>query len=147
MKNQKHFKQRGQSLVEMGLFLMILLWLLAGAVDFGIAFFSFVAMRDAAQEGAIYGCIYPPYNATAEAKIIARVRNSSTDAAPINLASTSVTVTAPGGTDAGDPLTVLVEYNYPISMPLMSLITGPTIPLKASATSVILVNRVTLVNP
>ena len=52
--NREFQRQRGQSLVELAISLMIILWLLAGAIDFGIGFFSYVAIRDAAQEGALY---------------------------------------------------------------------------------------------
>ena len=51
--------EKGQSLVELALTLLIILTLLAGAVDLGMAFFSYVALRDAAQEGALYGSINP----------------------------------------------------------------------------------------
>ncbi len=50
-------KEQGQSLVELAMSLVILLTLLAGLVDFGRAFFTFVALRDAAQEGAAYASI------------------------------------------------------------------------------------------
>ena len=51
--------QRGQSLVELAISLMVILMLLMGAIDFGIALFAYVSMRDAAQEGAVYGSIEP----------------------------------------------------------------------------------------
>jgi Flp pilus assembly protein TadG len=46
---------KGQSLVELAISLVILLFLLAGIVEFGLAFFQFVQLRDAAQEGALFG--------------------------------------------------------------------------------------------
>ena len=49
--------ERGQSLVELAISLVILLYLLSGAVEFGILFFQYVQLRDAAQEGALYGSI------------------------------------------------------------------------------------------
>ena len=52
-------QQRGQSLVELAISLMVILMLLMGAIDFGIALFAYVSMRDAAQEGAVYGSIEP----------------------------------------------------------------------------------------
>ena len=50
---------RGQSLVELAISLVVLLMLLSGAVEFGIIFFQFVQLRDAAQEGALYGSTHP----------------------------------------------------------------------------------------
>lgn len=138
MNTKNHFfpkKQPGQSLVELGLSLMIILWLLSGAVDFGIGFFSYVAIRDAAQEGALYGSINPTGN------IEARVRSSSS--APVNLADASIVhivVTPPAApVCAGKSLKVEITYDYPILMALMNTITGPTIHIRASSTSVILV--------
>ena len=51
--------ERGQSLVELGVSLVILLILLAGVVDFGRLAFHYLSMHDAAQEGASYGSIFP----------------------------------------------------------------------------------------
>ena len=65
--------ERGQSLVEISISLVIILYLLSGAVEFGIAFFQFIQLRDAAQEGALYGSIHP----SETNNIIARVRNAS----------------------------------------------------------------------
>src|SRR5512138_51077 len=92
-------RERGQSLVELAISLTVMLLLLSGAVTFGMALFSYVAMRDAAQEGALYGSFNPylhntPQNAkydTGElinaAAIQDRVRNASNS--PVNLADTS----------------------------------------------------------
>jgi Flp pilus assembly protein TadG len=127
-------RQRGQSLVEMALTMMILVWLLAGAVDFGMGYFSFVAIRDAAQEGALYGSIDPTGN------IEARVRASSSKA-PVDLndlINVRVTVLLPGTVCAGNHLTVSVAYDYPITVPLVGILTGPTITLTSSSTSTIL---------
>lgn len=128
-------KKRGQSLVEMGLTMMLVLWLLSGVVDFGIGFFSYVAIRDAAQEGALYGSINP----TLTSDIVTRVQQSASTS-PIDLAVTTVTVTTPTGTCPGNPITVTVVYNYQIAMPLTSIVTGNTIPIRTSATSPILKN-------
>jgi Flp pilus assembly protein TadG len=49
---RKKISERGQSLVEFSISLVIILWLLAGAVEFGIALFQYIQLRDAAQEGA-----------------------------------------------------------------------------------------------
>jgi hypothetical protein len=141
-----HTLQRGQSLVELGLMLMIILWLLAGAIDFGVGFFSYVAIRDAAQEGALYGSIvydknHPGYTVNDfKTMIEARVRASSS--APVDLTSTSkiqVKVIPPGTWCAGNPLRVNVTYLYPIMIPMVGIITGPNITLRASATSALLV--------
>jgi len=51
--------EKGQSLVEMALSLVLILILLVGTVEMGMAFFQYIQLRDAAQEGALYGSIAP----------------------------------------------------------------------------------------
>jgi Flp pilus assembly protein TadG len=55
--NEKNKKEQGQSLVELAMSLTILLILLAGLVDLGRAFFTYITLRDAAQEGAAYATV------------------------------------------------------------------------------------------
>jgi hypothetical protein len=69
--------------------------LLSGAVSFGMAYFSYVAIRDAAQEGALYGSLDPcvdanptdgicqPAEAVNVPGICARVKAASTS--PVNM--------------------------------------------------------------
>ncbi|HAV78495.1 MAG TPA: hypothetical protein DCX53_14195 [Anaerolineae bacterium] len=137
MKNER--TERGQSLVELAISLIVILWLLSGAVEFGIAFFQFIQLRDAAQEGALYGAI-DPSNTT---KIEARVRNASTK--PVDLTVTTganaVTVTSSvsGSGCVADSITVVVSFNHQVFMPFAQLFTGgPTIPITASVTDTIL---------
>ena len=133
MKNNK--SERGQSLVELAISLVILLTLLAGAVEFGMAFFQFVQLRDAAQEGALYGSLNPTDNAG----IMARIRGSS--ASPIDLSDSSVVpdsdivITPDGSACEGDGLKVEISYAHETFMPFFPF---DTIPLKASVTDTIL---------
>src|SRR5512143_273507 len=90
--------ERGQSLVELAISLTVMLLLLSGAVTFGMALFSYVSLRDAAQEGALYGSFNPCIlesdgtchrdSAINRAAILARIRASSTS--PINFANTAL---------------------------------------------------------
>jgi Flp pilus assembly protein TadG len=52
-------RERGQSLVEFVLILPVLLIALAGMLDLGRLYFAYVAVTDAAAEGAAYAAIYP----------------------------------------------------------------------------------------
>ena len=51
--------ERGQSLVEMAISITVLVFLLSGAVEFGMMYFQYIQLRDAAQEGALYGSLNP----------------------------------------------------------------------------------------
>ncbi len=131
--------ERGQSLVELAISLTVILILLAGAVDFSIAYFSFSAMQDAAQEGALYGSVNP----TDTAGIETRVRNASSN--PVDLSDTTlvnvdVAVDKAGAVPCeGDEVKVSVVYDYPLAMPFVgTFIKSQTIRLNASVTDTIL---------
>jgi Flp pilus assembly protein TadG len=124
--------QRGQSLVELSISILILIYLLSGAVEFGIAFFQFVQLRDAAQEGALYASLNPGD----AAGITARVQGSSDS--PIDLTTITPSITYDGAQCEGNGVTVSLTYNHNVFMPFMSAFTGPTIPLTASVTDTIL---------
>lgn len=128
--------ERGQSLVELAMSLTVIMLLLAGAVDFSIAYFSFAAMQDAAQEGALYGSINP----ADEEGIITRVRKASTN--PVDLENedlVDVVVTVPENACEGDEIKVNVMYDYPVSMPFIGAIIGSQqIKLNAVVTDTIL---------
>lgn len=51
--------QRGQGLIEMALLAALLILLLAGVVDIGRAFNSYIVVTNASREGARYGSRFP----------------------------------------------------------------------------------------
>lgn len=135
--------ERGQSLVEFAISLVVILWLLAGAVDFGIALFQYIQLRDAAQEGALYGSINPPASAgdTNYQNIVARVKAASNS--PIDLAGdpdVDIQITWTGSACVADGLTVRVEYPHKLVMPMAKFFTGgsTTINLGTEVTDTIL---------
>jgi len=142
--------ERGQSMVELALTLPILVLLLLGTLDFGMAIFSYSMLRDAAQEGAFYGS-FNPANVD---EIENRARNISPRAedvvfsSPVQLRDTDaikVSVQALGDACQGatngvaNSIQVNVSYRYPMMMPLIGRIIGSnTIPLTGTATNIIL---------
>lgn len=124
--NAKIKSERGQSLVELAISLVVLLFLLSGVVEFGIAFFQFIQLRDAAQEGALYASLNPTDNTNIEI----RVRNASNS--PINLQTTSgpravsVTITPIDSTGdgrttcVGDGIQVNVAFTHQVFMPFVA---------------------------
>lgn len=140
-------RERGQSLTELAISFVALLLVLSVGVDAGRAYFSLISLREAAEEGAIYGSFSP----TNTSGIIARVRSSSTT--PVNLADTTnvtVTVSVCGATGicpitpaptacAGRRLMVQVTHQFRLTMPFVGAIIGTqTIPISVSSTSTIL---------
>ena len=125
--------ERGQSLTELAISFVVLVLILAVGVDLGRMYFSYIAIREAAQEGALYGSINPEPTA-----ITQRVRTSSS--APVNLSDTSnVSVSVSGGGCAGGTLVVTVTDQFRLTMPLIgALISAQTFPISVSATTTIL---------
>lgn len=122
--------ERGQSLVELSISLVILLILLAGAVEFGMAFFQFVQLRDAAQEGALYGSLNPDDTSG----ITARIQESS--GSPIDLTTITPVISYSSANHCeGEGLTVTLSYDHETFMPFFPF---DTIPLTASVTDTIL---------
>ena len=124
-----------------------MLMLLTGAVEFGLALFQYVSMRDAAQEGALFGSINAdgaddPGTEHGE-ELINRVIAAANDI--VQLDASDITVTINGddceGLTASTPnsITVEVAFDHPITMPLVTPFIGTdTINLKASVTDTIL---------
>lgn len=127
--------QSGQSLVEFAVSLVILLMLISGIVDGSRALFTYMALRDAAQEGAVYGAINP----TMTAAIQDRVYKSSDMLQSIE-GAVNVDVTVTGSPCMGSGIQVDVRYDsFPITMPFLGTVLGSqTVAIKASAVDTIL---------
>lgn len=140
-KNSK--SQRGQSLVELAISLMVILMLLMGAFEFGVALFTYVSMRDAAQEGAVYGSTMPEdetgikYRAIAAASDVIVIEEGD-----ITILYSDDTLTEQcEGMTGGLPhtLTVDIVHQHPVSTPLVGAMIGSqTITLRTQVTNTIL---------
>jgi Flp pilus assembly protein TadG len=135
--------QKGQSLVELAISLMVILMLLLGAVEFSLALFQYVTIRDAAQEGALYGSINP----TDDTGIRQRVAAAASDVVTLDPTDTSqIEVTRNNGLSCegltgGVPNAIIVAVNFqhPITFPLVGPMIGSNeINLRASVTNTIL---------
>jgi Flp pilus assembly protein TadG len=145
---QSQDTERGQSLLEFALGLVILLVLLAGVVDLGRAFFTYMSLRDAAQEGAAYASFCPLDSDGGRNLIVERVRSSSDF--PLDLSAPEVQVNCTylatgvacdtNGATVTPGTMVHVEVVYPdfhISMPFIGGFLGSqefTLQAEANAT-------------
>ncbi|MRR31684.1 pilus assembly protein [bacterium] len=150
----KHNSQKGQSLTEMAISMVILLILIAGIFDVGRAIFTYMSMRDAAQEGASYAAIIfmkGKDDTRSNAQILsdgcAAVRTRTMDNIEdpntavttlvngINCTSASITRDACAGHEAR----VTVELTIPVTTPFIGAFIGTQdITLRATATDTIL---------
>ncbi len=151
-KRKRSFTQneRGQSLIELAVSLPVMILILLGTIDFGMAIFSYAILRDAAQEGALYGSFNPANKAEIEnrARNISPRGDEAVFSSPVNLRNTTlvkVEVKALGafcqGTTGGaaNSVKVSVSYKYPLLMPFAGEIMGSgTISLTGTATNIIL---------
>lgn len=121
-------KEKGQSLLEMAFAAIVLLLLISGIVDLGRLFFTYIALREAAQEGAAFASVCPPdaiNHPENGVKIANHVKTSSHF--PVNLSLHDVQVIA-NFTSAPTPgagLFVQVTYqNFHFITPLLNLVDG-----------------------
>ncbi len=138
-------RQSGQSLVEFALMNVFLTMLLLGIVDIGRAYFTYLALKDAAAEGAYFGAAYPQCVTHANTACPApnnidyRVRNSSPRGL-VNWSTVDIGVDAPN-LIPGDSLTVTVTFDYQTITPFVgTIVGGQSIELGAQSVAVIVSN-------
>lgn len=118
-------------MVEFALGISFILILMAGVLDLGRAYFSFLSLRDAAQEGALYGSLAPD-----PIGIRARVRESSgwpIDFNSFTDAQIQINITGPACT--GSEVRVTLQMDFILAAPFIG---GRTLPLSAEAADTIL---------
>ena len=152
---KRHKRESGQSMVEMALISTVLILLLAGVLDFGRMYFTYLALQNAAGEGATYGSIfpthqYPPghpdctipeYCEPDPDNIIYRVLNESPSGL-VDWSTTDITVVPELDPPiAGTSITVTVEFEYDVITPVIEVIAGDTLTLRATAVNTIVGNQ------
>lgn len=128
-------KDRGQSLVEFAFGLVILLILTAGIVDGGRALFTYMALRDAAQEGAVYAALNP----TDANEIRQRVKGTSTLVGGL-VSDSDIDITLSGTACSGNGVTIKVGIDqFKLTMPFLgTFVGGQSVPISASVSDTIL---------
>ncbi len=142
--------ERGQSMVEMALTMTILLVVLSAVLDLGRGFFSFIAIQNAAAEGALYAAINPrcrDANMTGcgdPNNVIFRTRNESPDGL-VNKQKMAIDVSCDDGGTCGNsaliegrPITVTVVYQFQMLGPFSGAFPDGQLYFKAHAVQNIL---------
>ena len=120
--------ERGAELIEFAFALPILLFLIAGIIDFGLLFKDYEVVTNAAREGARLGTL-PGYG---NADITDRVREYAgsgglyTDPTALTITPQATTVSVGGGKPAASAIQVNVTYGHQILFlgPLAALVGG-----------------------
>ena len=108
--------------MEFSFSLVILLILLAGLVDLGRALFTYMALRDAAQEGALYGS----YNPTDTRGIQSRIGNNSNMLSDLMSGGRiDSNISHDGSPCTGEAIKVQVTYeDFQLTMPFIGAMLG-----------------------
>jgi Flp pilus assembly protein TadG len=141
--NRPHKRiERGQSLAEFGVAMVVLLVLLAGVVDLGRLFLTAITMNDAAQEGTLIASICDARAGSCKTDMETAVKAVS---GPVDLSTAALTIsaaynnTSSGHPCGGDSVTVNVQYTFDFTMPFINLIVGSqTLPMNIRSTATVL---------
>jgi Flp pilus assembly protein TadG len=126
--------ERGQSLTEAAIFITLLMIVLAGLIDVGRMYYTYLSLKDAAAEGAAYGSIEPSDLAGVEA----RVRGESPGGL-IDWSGATVQTSFVGPACRGGGVRVQVRMTYNFITPFIGILTGSqSIPLSADVVNTIL---------
>jgi len=122
--------------------IIILTSLLLGILDIGRAYFTFLALQDAAGEGASYAAQYPTYVTSANSadpnNVTYRVKNAAPVGTLVDWNSATVSVTNSGSTAQSQPITVTVTTRYQLITPFVGTIVGSqTLPLSVMSVATI----------
>jgi TadE-like protein len=144
--NRKDRNQIGQALVELALALPILLMIVVVTLDVGRAYFTYVGIVAAAEQGAV---VAGDYNRDGSAIWSAVKGEPSGSGTSIALADGDIAVTCPSGSPLnpsipescrvrGRPVTVTVRRGFQLATPFAQHVLGAsTIQLQATASQVV----------
>ncbi len=139
MKKFNRTTEKGQSLMELAMVLIFILILLAGVVDLGRMMFEYLTMRDAAQEGAGYGAVYPSYCGQINSRILENMPSFKNGMDGLIVLVDGMSCEAAWTADKGlarpvhgcenKEILVSIDHYFEVTMPLLSAFTGPTVPM------------------
>ena len=117
--------EKGASAVEFAIILPILIMLVFGIFQFGIAYNNYITITHAAREGARRAAVDLDISNLSPLKQIIIDR-----AYPIPLTEADIDIRTPEGIKIGDPVVVEITYNMTVEIPLVG---SWDIPLKSKA--------------
>lgn len=164
MRRRGKKRERGQSLVEVALSFPILLLILSGMLDIGRVYYTYIALEDAAAEGAKFLALNPwctdntvtrgslPTRATVtranganDADLVCpnpnnaefRIVNSNEQQVNWDPGIVMITPLVPAGVDVGDVVRVRIRYQFNFITPGISAI-ADSILLEVIATELVI---------
>ncbi|MBN2048292.1 MAG: pilus assembly protein [Anaerolineaceae bacterium] len=141
MEDDKKTNQKGQAIVEFALIITIMVIMVGGIVDLGRAFAVYINLRDAVEDGVIYGSMDPTGCEEITKRVLSNVDNSPDVTVEI-LIDNQACDTADPDTEAiiGKEIRVNARYSgFQITMPLMGTLLGTqTMNINSTMTGTIL---------
>jgi len=125
-------RERGANLVEFALVLFVLALLMMGVVDFGRAFYSYIAVTNAAREGARRASRVPDQEGSIQQAVRQEAANNGLD---LSGEDALITVHLAEDWSGGDPVSVTVDYTMTTFM--TGLIGLPELHMSSDAEMVI----------
>ena len=115
--------QGGQSMTEFALAMVVLLILLMGALDIGRMYFTYIAIQNAAGEGALYAainprCVQPSAACVDPNNALYRAQHES-PAGLVNPQRMTIESELPSPLVEGAPIAIIVHYEYDILTPFI----------------------------
>jgi Flp pilus assembly protein TadG len=101
-------------MVEFVIVLPILVMLLMGIMQFGLAFHNYLSITDATRVGARAAAVARTAGACAAAT---NAMQNTVSASQWSEISSRIKCTTPDGTDVGDPIKLVVKYPFEIGLP------------------------------
>lgn len=139
-----HQLERGQSLVEVSIGFVLLLITLSGVLDFGRAYFIYIALEDGAGEAALYLSIDPTCRRALDGPQCsdpnnAEYRARTSGGQNIDWSAANITIERPPVYGVGDPVKVRIEYTMPLLSPFVPRFAGINpITLQTEASQIII---------
>lgn len=99
---------KGQSLVEFALVATLLLTLLLGVADFGLAFYSRIVIKNAVSEGAYWAFQHPRNDTAVRDQIIEEAAKQG-----VTITSGNITIDCAGAVGQ-EQTTISLTYNHPL---------------------------------
>jgi Flp pilus assembly protein TadG len=115
MRRFRRRRQDGQALVEFAVVANLLVVLLLAIAQFGIVWMNYIAVTDAAREGARRAAVN---RSSGQATMVSAATSAARGAAPsLQQSNLNITVSSQSGTwNQGDPIQVTVKYPYSLTI-------------------------------
>ncbi len=118
--------ERAQSLMELAMIVLLLIIIVVGIIDIGRMLFYNISLRDAAEEGVIYGSLEPSATTAIENRVKSSLAQYGADGVEINInmmhGGSSI---SPGQACSGDQIQVIVtQPHFRLTVPILGSFLG-----------------------